>query len=379
MEAKMRTRPLALVLFLAFAAPCGAQRQAIIIDATKPEGRMLQQITEESDDAKKVALMEQFVAQYPTHPGAIWISAQMVGASTKAGQFDKALAAAEKVLAQDPSDLETAFAAVKAAEAKKDPDTVRKWAVQCSELARKTAQAPKAGDEDDDAFKQRVAAARQIDNYTEYALFASAGQASDLAKRGQLLQTLEERAPKSSYLTQAYPPYFLAMVQSGDAANAVALAEKLIARGQGNELMLATAGDFYLRQNKEPQKVLDYSSKLIDMLNTRPKPEGVAEADWQKSKGYFLGWGQWIAGVQYCSQAKFAEGNKLLREALPLLEGNDDNKAGALYNLGIANSHLKNMGDALKFFEQCSQIKSPYQPNCADSLKAIRARYRVVK
>jgi tetratricopeptide (TPR) repeat protein len=143
--------------------------------------------------------------------------------------------------------------------------------------------------------------------------------------------------------------------------------------------MLATAGDFYLRQNREPQKVLDYSSKLIELVNTRSKPDGVSDADWQKSKNYFLGTGQWMVGVVYCSQSKFSEANKVLRTALPLLEGNDETKAGALFNLGIANSHLRNYADAAKFFEQCIAIKSPYQPTCTDNLKAIRSTYRVVK
>jgi len=160
---------------------------------------------------------------------------------------------------------------------------------------------------------------------------------------------------------------------------AVAMAEQRIAKGQGNELMLATVGDFYLHQNREPQKVLDYSSKLLELVNTKPKPDGVSDADWQKNKDYFLGWGQWMTGVVYCTQGKLAEANKVLRAALPLLEGNDERMAGALYNLGMANSQLRNVADASKFFEQCIAIKSPYQPVCTDKLKAIRSTYRVIK
>jgi tetratricopeptide (TPR) repeat protein len=323
--------------------------------------------------------MEQFLVQYPKHEGALWVYSQMVASCAKLGQFDKAMAAAEELLTQDPADLETADAALKAAVAKKDPDAVRKWAVEASDLARKAAQAPKAGDEDDDAFKHRVDYAKYLDGYTEFVLLNTAAQAPEAAKKVALLKTLEERAPESTYMSQGYGIYFLALVQSGDTPAAVAVAEKRIAKGQGNELMLATAGDFYLHQNREPQKVLDYSSKLLELVNTRPKPEGVSDADWQKSKDYFNGWGQWMTGIVYCSQGKFGEGDKLLRAALPLLEGNDTNKAGALFNLGIANSHLKNLADAVKFYEQCIAIKSPYQPMCTDNLKAIRSTYRVVR
>jgi len=376
----MRTCFLVLVLFLSLiGASSSAQRQKVTTNVTTPEGKLLQQVTEESDDAKKVALMEQFLVQYPKHEGALWVYSQMVASCAKLGQFDKAMAAAEELLAQDPADLETADAALKAAVAKKDPDAVRKWAVEASDLARKAAQAPKAGDEDDDAFKHRVDYAKYLDGYTEFVLLNTAAQAPEAAKKVALLKTLEERAPESTYMSQGYGIYFLALVQSGDTPAAVAVAEKRIAKGQGNELMLATAGDFYLHQNREPQKVLDYSSKLLELVNTRPKPEGVSDADWQKSKDYFNGWGQWMTGIVYCSQGKFGEGDKLLRAALPLLEGNDTNKAGALFNLGIANSHLKNLADAVKFYEQCIAIKSPYQPMCTDNLKAIRSTYRVVR
>lgn len=303
----------------------------------------------------------------------------MVTSCAKAGQFDKAFAAAEKLLADDPADVQTAYAAVDAAGMKKDPDAVRKWAVLASELARKVAQRPKAGDEDDDAFKQRVDFAKQVDTYAEYALFNSAVQTPEAAKKIELFRTLEERAPESTYLSQGYGLYFQALVQSGDLPAAVTLAEKLIAKGRANEEMLATTGDIYLRQKREPQKVLDYSSQLLAMVGSKSKPDGVSDADWQKWKNHFLGWGRWMEGVQYCLQNKYADSNKVLREALPLLEGKDEYKAAALFNLGIANSRLRNVADAGKFYEQCAAISGPYRAMCTDNLKQLRSTHRVVK
>lgn len=199
----MRICSLVLFPLLSLAtAALGGQRQGVTINTATPEGRLLQQVSDESDDAKKVALMDQFLTQYPKHEEAVWVYSQMVTSCAKLGQFDKAMAAAEKVLAQDPADMETAFAAVKAAEAKKDPDAVRKWAAQASDLARKVAQAPKGGEEDDDAYKHRVDSAKHLDTYTEYALLAAAQQAPEAAKKVELLKTLEERAPESTYLSR---------------------------------------------------------------------------------------------------------------------------------------------------------------------------------
>ena len=375
----MRIRSLVLVPFLSLVASLGAQRAGITINTATPDGRLLQQIRQETDDAKKVTLIEEFLGQYPKHEAVVWAQSWMVDSCARLGQFDKAFAAAEKVLAQDPADIGTAFAAVKAAEAKKDPATMRTWAVRASDLARKVAQAPKTADEDDDAFKLRVESAKRLDTYTEYALFSAATQASQPAARAELLGTLEERAPESNYTAQGRALHFQSLEQSGDMTAAVALAEKLIANGQANEEMVATAAEFYLRQNREPQKVLDYSSRLLVLVNGRAKPEGVADADWQKWRTHYLGWGQWMTGVVFCSQSKFADSNKVLRETLPLLEGKDEYKAAALYNLGIANVHLKNMGDSVRFFEQCVAMKSPYQAMCTDNLKSIKSTYRVVR
>jgi hypothetical protein len=64
MEAKMRICSLVLVPFLSLAAASfSGQRQEVTIHNRTPEGRLLQQVNEESDDAKKVALMERFLAQ----------------------------------------------------------------------------------------------------------------------------------------------------------------------------------------------------------------------------------------------------------------------------------------------------------------------------
>ena len=74
----MRISALVLVPFLSLAtATLSGQRQGVIINDRTPEGRMLQQVSQESDDARKIALAEQFLAQYPKHEGAVWVYSQM--------------------------------------------------------------------------------------------------------------------------------------------------------------------------------------------------------------------------------------------------------------------------------------------------------------
>src|SRR3954466_8971699 len=114
-----------LILTLTLAAGAFAQRHTLgNINAETPEGQLLQQIGQAPDEAKKLALMEDFEAKAPKHEAIGWVYGQMQPAYVKAGKPDKALAVGEKLIAMDPDDMEAAHQNLKAAEAKKDPDLI---------------------------------------------------------------------------------------------------------------------------------------------------------------------------------------------------------------------------------------------------------------
>jgi tetratricopeptide (TPR) repeat protein len=374
----MRASRLFLFLLL-LAMPSICQQPVPDINTETPEGKLLQQIGETSGDAEKVALMEDFVAKYASHEAAPWVYSLMAASYTKLGQHDKVMAAAEKTLAAQPTDLQTALAGLKAAEATKNPETILKWSAQVSGRARKVSSTDKTADEEEEQYKARVDFAKQLDTYADYSLYAAGLQEIDPKEKSRLFRALEERAPDSEYLTQSYPQYFLALSQTGDAQAASAVAEKAFAKNAASEEMLVFLGDNYLRQNKELDKVLNYSAQLLQLVNSKPKPEGIADADWQKRKNQLQGLGYWMAGTAQSLQGKYAEADKSLRLGLPLVEGNDEVKAGTLFHLGVANYRLKNIADAMKFNQQCIAIKSPYQPLAEKNLKAIKSEYRVVK
>jgi tetratricopeptide (TPR) repeat protein len=362
----MRTWALALALLI-IAGSAAGQRHELTIDTGTPEGQMLQQIGQEADEAKKLALMEQFATQYPKHEAMAWVYSQMVPAYTKANQHAKAIGAGEKLLALDPEDLRTAHAALKAAEAQKDPDAVKKWAIQTSEMARKMAQSPKPEDEDEaEDWQYDVDFAKQLETYT-----------TDPQKKIELIETLEQRNAKSEYLPQVQGQYFLALQQIGDADRAVAVAEKILEKDQTNEDMLLVVADYNFQRNKELEKVLSYSVKLVELMGSKPKPEAVSEADWEKKKTVILGLAHRMTGVTYSNQKKFKQADQTLRQALPLIKGDDQLTAQVLFHLGLANYRLKKIVDAVKFNRQCVKIKSPFQIQARRNLRAIQSQYRV--
>lgn len=377
----MRHMTLAVALLLATGTGL-AQRQRFTINTETPEGQLLQQIGEQEDPGRKLALLEKFAAEYPKHEAIPWVYAHMVRVAAKANQLDKALEAGEKALALDPQDLETAHEALKAAEAKKDPATLIAWAGKVSAAARKVAATPKPKEEDEvEDWKTAVEFARQLDVYTEYSLYALALQIPDARQRIALIEALEAQNAESQYLPQIANLRFVAYLQAGQADKAVALAEKVIEKDQSNEDMLLAVADSYRRQKKDPEKVLAWCAKALELAATKPKPEGVSDEVWQTRRRQISGRAHFVAGMTHAAQNNWAAADKELRAALPGVADDALMNAEALFYLGLANFRLgekdcepSRIMDAVNFTKQSAAIKGPYQAPARQNLKAFQTK-----
>jgi len=370
-----------LMIALLFTSLALAQRHKLpaTLNTETPEGQLIQQIGQEPDEAKKMELLAQFAEKFPAHEAMPWVLMQLQTGYLKQNQFDKALDAGEKLLKLDPMDVEVSHQNLKAAEGKKDPSLVTKWSAETAQIAEKVMASPQPKEEDEvDEWKRQVEFAKQVVAYTEYSLYAAALQTQEPRQQAGLIEALEQRNPKSQYLAQAEPVLFAAYLRMNDVPKAVAVAEKVLARDQSNEDMLLVVAGAYLDKKADPQKVLAYTSKVIELVNSKPMPQGASEADWDRRKAQLTARAYWIQGKQYFNQNKLKDADKALRQALPLMQ--DQNlKADTLFHLGLVNYRMENILDAVKFNEQCAAIKSPYQAAAQKNLRAIRAQYREVR
>jgi tetratricopeptide (TPR) repeat protein len=375
----MNRRVLIVALAL-IASQAAAQRHKIgEINTETEEGKFLQSIGTEEDPARKVQLMEAFVGKYGKHEAAGWVWSQLQPAYSKAANFDKALDAGEKLLALDPMDIDAAYANLKASEGKKDSALILKWAVASSDIARKAAQQPKGADQEDDDYKRAVDFAKQVDTYSEYALYATALTATDPKSVLQLADTLEQRNPNSQYVGQILGKYAWAARESKSMPAAIAFGERALSRNQMHEDLLLAMADYHINQPKaDGQKVVLYSTKLVEHIGAKPKPEGVSDADWEKRKNTLIGVGHWMAGTTYGNEKKYAQADKSLRAALPYIKDNEQMLAGALFHLALANYTMgkgksaQMMNDAKNFMQQCAAIKSPFQGQAQKNLAVMR-------
>lgn len=373
---KVNTLLLALLGAAAF-----AQRHELVVNTETPEGQLLHAIGTEQDAGKRVELLEQFAAQHADHVSAAWVLEQLVNAYAATGDAAKAAAAGEKLLAKDPGDLASAVTVLKALEGSSDAAAVQKWSALTSKLAREELAKPKPEDaEQAEEWAQAQDYAKQVDAYSDYALLNQALKATDPQQALALATELEKRSPDSPYALQAQNAAFLSLRRAGREAEAVALAEKILIRDPQNEELLLVAADHAMK-TKQNDKVIDYSNRLVEVMAGKQKPEQMSDEDWRKRRDTLLGVGNWMAGVTYATQNKYAQADKSLRQALPLLT-DEQMKAAALFHLGVANFRLgesagsaPRIKEALAYSQQCAAIKSPYAAGAQKNVNAIRAKY----
>lgn len=276
-------------------------------------------------------------------------------------------------------DLDSSYQSLQEALSKKDPALVKKFAVQTASLAHQALAEPAPTDADaQDNWKKHVAYVKEIETYTEYALYAQAVQ-SEPRVLIDLMSTLEAQNPKSKYLDQGYGAYLVALAKAGETAKVTQVAEKAVANFPENpDLLLVLAEAAVTR--KQSDRALSYANRLVAALGKEPRPEGVAQEAWEREKTASLGRGYFIAGVMYAEKNRWFDADKDLRAALPLIKGQESMEGVALFQLGVANYTIGKasldkgrMLEGAKFSDQASKINGPYAHQAWLNAQNIRA------
>ena len=332
-------------------------------------------IEHETDPAKKRALLEEFAANFSKQPISAWADTQLQALDLQAQQYDKVIASGHAALAVDPNNVEASYNNLKAAEGKGDIDGIAKWSGDTSKIARTIEQSTNPADP---GAKGRIDYAKQVDTYSEYAVYAASLKTTDAKQIVTLVESLEQRNPQSPYLSQAYGRYLNALRESGQADKAGEAAERQLQRDPNSEDALLVAAGFNM-QAKQDQKAADYASKLIQVMQSKPKPDGVSDADWDKRKATTLGLAYWIDGVSSSNLHQYAAADKALRQALPLVKDNPEVLGMCLFHLGLSDYQLAKstrnralLQQALKYSQQSAAIKSPLQMQAQNNVTAIK-------
>ena len=268
-------------------------------------------------------------------------------------------------------DLNDSFNGLKEAVEKKDAAKVKALAPQTSQEARKIVAEPQPSDANAVAdWKARVEFAKGADKYSEYALSTAATQASDPNLTIELVDQLLALNPKSQYVEQCASVYLAALTKQSP-EKALAGATKINAAQPDNEdaLLIMVSGN-----------APGAANKLVNVMRTKKKPEGVSEADWDKRKNYMLGQGLFYAGVGQCSAKNpgWVDCDRDLRAALPLIAAQQTGTA--YFYLGLANYQLgkltqdrSKIQQGIKYSDQAAGMAGPMQAQAARNSQGMKA------
>lgn len=269
-------------------------------------------------------------------------------------------------------ELDDAYAQLKDAQTKKDADGIKKWASETSKAARAELAKPKPADATADAWKQRQDFAKEVDTLTEYALATGAIEPGlDPGKVVELSEALIAQNPKSQYLSLCTSSY-LGALDKQSPGKSLDGANKIIAGNPNNEDALFTLANG--NAAKAPDKALGFASRLVTVMRSKAKPEGVAEADWDKQKTTMLAYGYYIEGTISAAGARpsFPDCDKDLRAGLPYITKLPTLLGTTYFYLGLCNyqiSKLTNdrskLAEAQKFSEQAASMPGPMQQNAS--------------
>ncbi|MCC7176148.1 MAG: hypothetical protein IT159_13235 [Bryobacterales bacterium] len=279
------------------------------------------------------------------------------------------------------AELDDSFAALQAAEAKKDVALVKKLAVETSALAREEAEIEQPADPSlKQTWKERTAWARDVEKRCEYALYALSLQ-TEPEVAIDLLTTLESLNPKSQYLDEGgYAQYFAMLQKTGAAAKIPAVAENALKNLPNSADVLIVLLDNAMAKS-QLSTALTYGQRLVNAMSKASKPEGVSDADWNTKRSVALGHGYYAIGMANAASNRFFEVDKALRAALPYIKGNPGMYGPALFHLGIANFQLgvqtnnkKRVLEAASFSEQASKVAFPQAQDAYRNTQAMRAQ-----
>jgi tetratricopeptide (TPR) repeat protein len=328
-------------------------------------------------------MLELFARSFPNHEAANWVLGQLQLAYVATKQFNKAMQAGVQLLGLDPEDVGAAHNCLRSIEPTQNAELIRRWSDLTAQIARRVLKTPKPEMADDvPDWKAKLEYAKQVEQYAEYSLYFAAVQTHDTATKQKLMEALEQRNAASEYLAQLRTSQQAPSVRQVDIEEAVAATEAAYQKGQYNADGLLTAATHLMSKQKEPEKVIAYSTKVVELVAAETKPADTSDAEWEKRQHYLTSTAQWMMGLLYSTQEKFSLSDRNLRAALPMLH-NVDMMTGALYHLGYVNYRLAEAGeririhDAVRYTQQCVEIESAVQQQCIQNLKSMKAEYNL--
>ena len=354
-------------------AQASAQVDHIVLAAGTDEDHALQEISNQQDAAKKLAMYQDFVQKFSANPQAVaygdWQLAQAYQAS---GDLQKSLDYGDKALAASPHNLDILVSQASTAQQAKSNLKTMEYSAKGGEVCQSVAKQPKPEGMNDDEFKTKVdsekLSAQNNCEYLETSGYNAITSENDPKNRLAEIELFTSAYPDSKFSDQVsnYAMYTLGPGQLNDQARLVSFGEKILAKNPNSLPALLLLANYYSEANSSA-KAIPYAQKAVEVANA-----DAPDAD--KSRKLSAGAAHSTIGWADLKLDKMAAAIPELKAASTLLKGQDEQQyARALYGLGLAYGKLNKLTEARDVLTEAVKIPGPLQALSQDLLTKVNS------
>ena len=377
---KRIARFLGLLAFVILAArsACGQQiGKYVPIPAGSDVDHAITEINAENDPAKKLTLIDTFSSTLGTGDNAILADDLYVNYYLAQKNYDKAFEYGDKLFALDPDSFTNAVNMVRAASEKGDADKLMAYGEKVPGILQRFKASPAPSGIEADTWERQKAATLESNKdtitYVEQAIFLGVYRTQNPAKRAAQLTRFAELFPGSPYANQALGVAATSYQQAQNVPKMLEVANGLLAKDPNNIGMLLLLSDYYSEKGEQLDKAEASAKKVIVVLGTAAKPDGVTDEQWQQQVSLEKGLALSALGQVNIQKKDNAQAAENFKAAAPLLKADENSYGRNQYRLGFALLNLKRNAEAKDAFTQSASVNSAYKTLAQAKLKTFDA------
>jgi tetratricopeptide (TPR) repeat protein len=345
----------------------------ITIPAGTPEDKALTEISPETNNDKRITMLEDFVKTYASNPAAVAYANWQLSQLFTAADPNKALAYGDKALIAMPDVLDILQSQTDLAQQAKNYGKVVDYATRGAVVVQGIEKQPKPAGFDDESWKANQQREREqaqpIYDYMATAAYNAMAAEPDPKKRVTEIERYME-AFKGSKLAQNANLLAVATFQEmNDLPKLMSFGEKALAADPNNASLLTLMANAFAEDQKgtELAKADTYARKAIELTKAdKTTPEA--------SRLVTEGFAHQVLGYSLLRQEKTPAAIGELRTAVAMLQSDPTKLSIALYRLGYAYAKSNQVANAKQTLTQATEVQGPFRDAAKDLLAKVNAQ-----